>query len=628
MIVPTLLAILGPLVALLLILVLRRASVPLAVGGALLGVAGALAGLADVANGGPATLIFGGLPGLPLRLVHGPFSAVLSTTVATVSALVILYAVGYMRQERDQVRFYAEMSFFVSAMQALVLAGDWLLFLACWELIGLASYLLIGFWFERPGVPRAATRAFLTTRGADLGLYVAVFALISQGGTSEIATSLAASQGHIVVGLLLLLAAMGKAAQVPFQGWLQDAMLGPTPVSALLHSATLVAAGAILLIRTAPLFPPPLLIGVAIVGGVTIVLTGLMALAQSDLKRLLAASTSSQLGFMLLAVGAGSPVAAVVHLVAHAAMKAALFLGAGIFQNATGSTAFERLSGAGRAYPRAFGLFALAGLALAGVPPLAGFWSKDTIEAAAASSPAAALVVPISLLGSLLSGAYVARMLRLLWHGSVRARTLPGLSWMMLALTGLAGLTTTFGLLLEPITRLLDVPLPETGTLRVLGPMAALAGLAAGWTGLAERAVAPARTPAAVGFRLADGWITVAVRPALALAYVTNQFDAELHNLVLATGRLSLSVARRPVSRIDAGLDRTVARVGAAGLTLGLASRRFDESDLDGIIAALVQTVRRLGASARQLQSGFVSRELAFAVVGAGALLLVLLALS
>jgi NADH-quinone oxidoreductase subunit L len=236
------------------------------------------------------------------------------------------------------------------------------------------------------------------------------------------------------------------------------------------------------------------------------------------------------------------------------------------------------------------------------VPPLAGFWSKDAIEAAAASSPAAALLIPISLLGSLLSGAYVARMLRLLWHGSAPAATIPGLSWMILALAGLVGLTCVFGLLLEPIARLLDVPLPQNGTLHLLGPIAALAGLGAGWTALAERALAVVRTPAATGFRVADGWTTVAVRPALALAKVAQRFDA--------------------------GLDHAVARVGVAGLRLGLASRRFDESDLDGVIAALVQLVRRLGASARQLQSGFVSRELALAVVGAGAILLLLLVLS
>ena len=168
-----------------------------------------------------------------------------------------------MQAEPDKVRFFAEMSFFAAAMQGVVLAGDWILLLACWELIGLASYLLIGFWYERPLVPAAATRAFLTTRGADLGLYVAVFALVSTAGTSDVGQSVAANTGQFAIGMLLLLAAMGKSAQVPFHGWLQDAMLGPTPVSALLHSATLVAAGAILLIRSAPLFSAPMLTAVA-----------------------------------------------------------------------------------------------------------------------------------------------------------------------------------------------------------------------------------------------------------------------------------------------------------------------------------------------------------------------------
>lgn len=624
----SLLAILGPIAALVLILVIRRAADIIAVAGAVLGMAGALAAVPGVVSGSRATFAFGGLPGMPLQLLHEPLTAVFSATVATVAALVMLYAVGYMRQERDEVRFFAAMSFFVSAMQALVLAGDWLLFLACWELIGLASYLLIGFWFERPGVPGAATRAFLTTRGADLGMYLAALALISHSGTSDIAASIAASEGQFLVGLLLLLAAMGKAAQVPFQGWLQDAMLGPTPVSALLHSATLVAAGAILLIRTTSLFPPPVLIAIGAVGGVTIVLTGVMALAQPDLKRLLAASTSSQLGFMLLAVAAGSPVAAVAHLVAHAAMKAALFLGAGIFQHASGSTAFEGLSGVGRAYPRSFWLFALAGLALAGVPPLAGFWTKDAIEAVAASSPAAALLVPITVFGSLLTGAYVSRMLRLLWRGARPAVPIPGLGWMMFAFALLAALSAALGLLLEPIARLLDMPLPENAVLRVLGPLAAIAGLATGWTGLAARAVAPLQPNAAAGFRLADGWITVAVRPALALARVLQHFDAGLHDLVFATGRLGLAVARQPITWTDAALDRTVSRVGVAGITMAVASRRFDESDLDGAIAVLVKVAFRLGTSARQLQSGLVSRELALAVAGTGGILLLLILLS
>ncbi|HSH26381.1 MAG TPA: proton-conducting transporter membrane subunit, partial [Wenzhouxiangella sp.] len=319
-----------------------------------------------------------GLPNLPLRLTVEPLTALLSVLVAAVGTLVLLYAVGYMQREPGRVRFFALMSAFVAAMQTLVLAGDWLLLLAAWELIGLCSYLLIGFWFQRPEAAGAASRAFLYTRTADLGLYLAVFVIIGRSGSSEIATSLGAG-GSAILGAGLLVAAMGKSAQVPLQDWLMRAMAGPTPVSALLHSATLVAAGAILLIRAAPLLSHETLLAVGIVGGITTVITGLIALAERDLKRALAASTASQYGLMLVAVGAGVPVAALLHLIAHAAIKSSLFLGAGVFQHARGGTAFARLEGVGRARPRMFFGFVVAALALVGVPPLSGFFTKDAI---------------------------------------------------------------------------------------------------------------------------------------------------------------------------------------------------------------------------------------------------------
>ena len=288
-----------------------------------MGLLGAAVGLTGVAAGARYAAELPGLPGLPLRLLAEPLTAALATVVALVSALVLLYAVGYVGEERDKARFYAGMSFFSAAMQTLVLAGDWILLLASWELIGLSSYLLIGFWYGREGVRQAATRAFLYTRTADLGLYVGIFVLITQTGTSEISATLeVGGAAATLAGLLLLMAAAGKSAQTPLQGWLQDAMVGPTPVSALLHSATLVAAGAILMIRVSPLLPQEVLLAVGLVGGLTLIVAGLIAVSQRDLKRLLAASTSSQYGFMLLAVGAGSPVAALVHLVAHAAIKA------------------------------------------------------------------------------------------------------------------------------------------------------------------------------------------------------------------------------------------------------------------------------------------------------------------
>ena len=247
----------------------------------------------------------------------------------------------------------------------------------------------------------------------------AIFILIGSSGTSEIAASLeAGGSASTAAGLLLLLAAMGKSAQVPLQDWLMRAMAGPTPVSALLHSATLVAAGAILLIRSATLLSAEALFAVGLVGGITTVAAGVIALAERDLKRLLAASTASQYGLMLIAVGAGVPMAALLHFLAHAAIKSTLFLAAGDFQHAREGTAFDQLKGVGRARPWAFAGFALAALALAGIPPLSGFFSKDAVIAAALSGQGAAWLGPLALAGTLLTGAYMARALRVLWQGS------------------------------------------------------------------------------------------------------------------------------------------------------------------------------------------------------------------
>ncbi len=611
------LAILGPLVAAALILVIRRAAAALALGGAAVGVGAALVTLARVSTGGRYAATLPGLPRLPLRLAVDPLAAVLAATVAVVSLLVLVYAVGYMAREADQARFYAGMAGFSAAMQGLVLADDWLLLLACWELIALASYLLIGFWFDRPGAREAATRAFLTTRAADYGLYLGIFALVAATGTTAIGPALGTRGGvATVAGLLLTLAALGKAGQVPFHGWLQDAMAGPTPVSALLHSATLVAAGAILLLRVAPLLPGTVLLVIGLVGGLTALLTGLTALAQGDLKRLLAASTSSQLGFMLLALGAGSPGAATAHLVAHAAMKSALFLGAGVFQHARDATAFDELGGVGRRHPWAYGGFAIAGLALAGVPPLAGFWSKDAILAATFASPHRAAFAPLAILGTALTGAYVARALRLLWRGAGRDEPVVGLAPMGAALAGLAALAATLGVAFRPLQDLLGVTLPEGTVALVVGLVAATAGLALGWGVPVDRFPAPARAWAAAGFRLGDGLGGLVVAPTLALALTLDGLDRRLDGAVRGVGRGALAAAAA-ARALDTGAHAAIGGVGWASLALARATRRTDERGIDRLIAALVRATRDLGARVRRLQSGLVHRQLALAAGGA-----------
>ena len=594
------LTILVPLAAAALILLVHRGAAALAVLGTGVALAAAVVTLVRVAGGTSFSVTLPGLPELPLRLIVEPLTAVLATIVAVVSTLVLLYAVGYMKGEEGQVRFFAQMSFFASAMETLVLAGDWVLLLAAWELIGLSSYLLIGFYTERPAAASGATRAFLYTRTADLGLYVAIFVLVARAGTSEISQTFAVGGAvAIIVGLLLLLSAMGKSAQTPLQGWLQDAMAGPTPVSALLHSATLVAAGAILLIRVSPLLPQSALLVVGIVGGITTVVTGLIALAERDLKRLLAASTSSQYGFMLLALGAGSPAAALVHLMAHAAMKSALFLASGIFQHARDSTGFSDLRGVGRERRFAFLGFVVAGLALAGVPPLAGFWSKDAVVAATFESNKY-LLFPLALASTALTGAYVARALRLLWRGEERDEPVAGTGWMGTGLFGLAALAATLGFAVDPLARLIGEEVPKDLLTVVVAAAVALGGLVLGWLLPAGWLLGPLRGPAERGFRVAGGFYGLVARPALTLARTANGFDRVIHGGVLGVGRL--------------------------GLTLARAFRVTDDRGIDKLIAALVRNTRQLGARARTLQTGLVHRELLIAIVG-GALILVYVAI-
>lgn len=594
------LTILGPLAAAALILILRRLAPALALLGTGAALLGALSTLVRVANGARYSVTVPGLPDLPLRLVVEPLTAVLAVFVSVVSFFVMVYAVGYTAEEADKTRFFAGMAFFAAAMQTLVIAGDWVLLLAAWEVIGFLSFVLIGFYYERPGVGEAATRAFLYTRTADLGLYVAIFVLISRSGTSEIQNTLdVGGPAAVAAGLLLLLAAAGKSAQTPLQGWLQSAMAGPTPVSALLHSATLVAAGAILMIRTSPLPPPTVLLVVGLLGGVTALVAGLIAVAEGDLKRLLAASTSSQYGFMLLAVGAGSPIAATAHLIAHAAMKSSLFLGAGVFQHARGSTAFADLRGAGRERRWTFAGFAVAGLALAGVPPLAGFWSKDAILAAVFESPYVWLLAPLALAGTFLTAVYVGRALGLLWRGDGTGRPVAGAGWMGAGLAALAVLAATLGLAVGPLAGLLGEEIPENLLIAGLGIVLVLGGLPLGWFVPAGSLLGPLRGPAERGFRFGGGFDGLVARPAMAAA--------------------------RALDAVDRGIHASVIGVGRAGLAVADATRVADERGIDGLIRTLVQGTRDLGGRARTLQSGLVHKELLLAAVG-GAVMLAFLA--
>src|SRR5699024_685342 len=436
----------------------------------------------NVAGGFTASWSFAGLPELPFRLEVSYLNTVLSLVVGLITTLIFLYAIGYMTNEKGKRRFWSSISLFLASMQLLLFAGDWILFVIAWEVLGFCSYLLISTKYWKRETGQAANKAFLINRFADLGLYIGVFVIILSSGSSEIVE---APPGGIsqVGALTLLLAVMGKSAQVPFQSWLTAAMKGPTPVSALLHSATMVAAGIVLLIKAYPLFSPNVLFWIGTVGGITILMSGLTAIFSDDIKKMLAASSSSQLGFMVLAIGAGFPGAAMAHLVAHAFMKSSLFMSAGIWQHSAGSTRFDKMAGAGKKMKVTLAGFALAAMALAGIPPFIGYFSKDAILAATLQSSLPEWYFVAALLGALLTAVYMGRAVGILWKGDneKKIEKPAGLRWMQSGLFAMVLFVLGGGFFLHGMVTAAAFHLPKAKVAKIAGLIAALAGLAAGW---------------------------------------------------------------------------------------------------------------------------------------------------
>lgn len=332
-----------------------------------------------------------------VSLAYDPLSATMLAMITIVSTGIMFFSVGYMAGETGYGRYFAYMALFVFAMCGLVLANNFFLLLGFWELVGLCSYLLIGYYYTRPAAAAAARKAFLVTRLGDIGLILGIFWLWKLGGWNTDLTALFAhlvehrppSDELTIACLLLLCGAIGKSAQFPLYVWLPDAMEGPTPVSALIHAATMVTAGVYLLARCAPVFAmvPHVPAFVAWIGGLTALLAALLALGQTDLKRILAYSTVSQLGYMFLALGTLAAVhpalavtAAIFHLVTHALFKALLFLSTGSVMHALGGIIdLQHFGGLRRRLPVTHLCFLCGAAALAGVPLLSGFWSKDLI---------------------------------------------------------------------------------------------------------------------------------------------------------------------------------------------------------------------------------------------------------
>ncbi|MEU9159248.1 NADH-quinone oxidoreductase subunit L [Streptomyces sp. NPDC048424] len=352
--------------------------------------------------------------------------------ISGVGTLIHVYSIGYMEHDERRRRFFGYLNLFVAAMLLLVIADNYLLLYFGWEGVGLASYLLIGFWQHKPSAATAAKKAFLVNRVGDMGLSIAIMLMFTTFGTFTFGPVLASvgetSEGTLTaIGLMLLLAACGKSAQVPLQSWLGDAMEGPTPVSALIHAATMVTAGVYLIVRSGAIFngAPDAQLVVTIVGAVTLLFGAIVGCAKDDIKKALAGSTMSQIGYMILAAGLGpiGYVFAIMHLVTHGFFKAGLFLGAGSVMHGMNDEVDMRKYGGLRKYmPVTFATFGLGYLAIIGFPGLSGFFSKDMIiEAAFAKGGTEGWILGgVTLLGAGITAFYMTRVMLLTFFGEKR----------------------------------------------------------------------------------------------------------------------------------------------------------------------------------------------------------------
>lgn len=561
-------------------------------------------------------------------------TAALLFMVPFVCLMIFIYAQEYMAHDPRYIRFFAYVSLFAAGMLALVLADNLLLLFIAWEIMGLCSYLLIGFWFERDAARRAAVKAFLTTRVGDVLLFSGIALLLAQLGTLSFAQILSAENlralaattwnlgplgavsAATVIALLIFGGALGKSAQFPLHVWLPDAMEGPTPVSALIHAATMVAAGVYLIARTLPLFTAvegsPALLVVGAIGAVTAFFAATVGVAQNDMKRMMAYSTISQLGYMMMALGLGGLVAGIFHLITHAFFKALLFLSAGSINHGTETNDMRAMGGLKDKMPITFAAFVVGAFALAGIAPLSGFWSKDEIlaEAFVGAGDANTLAFWIWLAGTagaFFTALYVGRALALIFFGRARtshaAHAHESPRTMTLPLVALAAFTLLLGFANFPISNsggwfqsfvagvhaaadLEHEPVPFSIFVAGLSTAVALLGLAVGW-GVYRQHASESEDPLAARFGrvfalVQNGYYVDAVyrvliiRPVQRLAEFLFHVDAQwlIDPLVNAVGRLGRWTSDRSAAFDARGVDGAVNGIGDALLDVGRAVRR------------------------------------------------------
>jgi len=589
---------------------------------------------------------------LRLGLLLDPLSAGMAAMVSFVTLLIFIYSVGYMKEDRNFTRFFTFLALFSGAMLGVVLSNSLLLTFICWELVGLASYLLIGFWFHKPEAAAAAKKAFITTRVGDMGFLIGMLWLYKASGTllfydngagcleqTALASMAKTMVGGLalsnVIALLIFCGAAGKSGQFPLHVWLPDAMEGPTPVSALIHAATMVAAGVYLVARVFPIFEATgtglhssSLLVVAFIGAFTALFAALIAVAQTDIKRILAYSTVSQLGFMMLAVGVGHPAVAMLHLIAHAFFKALLFLGAGsVIHGVHEEQDIRNMGGLSRHMPLTFLTYSIGMLALAGFPVFfSGFWSKDAILHAAHAWPVSQIPFYMAICAAFLTAFYMTRQMFYVFFGNYRGHAHPHESpnVMTIPLTILAAAAVLFSIPSTPAWPWFEeflkgehagfnlAALWEPGFLHIAATSIAIValGLGLGWFVYGRRALSatepdPLQTACAPLFK----------------ALANRLYVDEIYNATLVRGLAFLG-------GMSAWIDRRIlagAVSGAAGLSVLISylSDRIDRFLLNFGFDSSCNALREYGGGIASCEGGRVQGYLR--VIGVG--MVVLLAL-
>ena len=528
-----------------------------------------------------------------VEILIDPLSVFMMLVVSGVGFLILVYAIGYMHGDEEERRYHAYKALFVFSMLLLVMAGNLLLLLAGWGLVGLSSYLLINYWHQRRAPVEAGKKAFVMNAVGDATFVLALFILVQQVGSLDFPTVFAeapealgeASTLAVLVALGLLGGAVAKSAQVPLHTWLPDAMEGPTPVSALIHAATMVTAGVYLIARTSPLFE--LAVDVqelaGVLGAVTLLMAGLIALVQTDIKRVIAYSTMSQIGYMFVAVGLGAYGAGMFHLMTHAFFKALLFMAAGVVIHAlSGEQDIRRMGGLARELPWTWRAFLIGALALAAIPPFAGFFSKDAILASLVEQGSLGWILwTAGIVGAFLTGLYTFRLVFIVFFGEVspyarehlHKERFEGPVAMMWPVAVLAVLSVVGGFLqvpglwhavdtwLEPVVESVEEATGGLAIFSILASLtAAVGGIAVAWA-LYRR---PGERPAAIRQRFP--WATRTLEHKLYFdeAYDLAFYEPASRLAAWLLGRVEGPLVLRSLGGIGTGVRDVSDRVSAA----------------------------------------------------------------